>query len=130
MMRLTHQLITPPAPVRLAQSPARRKRLSAVLSHSRAEESYSAWLSPHGAVSRFMRQSGMNDDNATYPYTLTIVPSERLAGHFDWVIRRHGKLIERSDRLYSSERSAQESGRAALERQLRDDREQKRGFRS
>ena len=42
-----------------------------------------------------MRHSGMNDDNATYPYTLTIVPSERLAGHFDWVIRRHGNLIER-----------------------------------
>ena len=77
-----------------------------------------------------MRQSGMNDHNATYPYTLTIVPSERLAGHFDWVIRRHGNLIERSDRLYSSERSAQESGQTALERQLRDDREQKRGFRS
>jgi hypothetical protein len=77
-----------------------------------------------------MRHSGMNDDNATYPYTLTIVPSERLAGHFDWVIRRHGNLIERSDRLYSSERSAQESAQTALERQLRDDREQKRGFRS
>jgi hypothetical protein len=72
----------------------------------------------------------MNDDNATYPYTLTIAPSERTAGHFDWAIRRHGKLIERSDRLYSSERSAQESGRAALERQLRDDREPKRGFQS
>jgi hypothetical protein len=77
-----------------------------------------------------MRQSGMNDDNATYPYTLTVVPSEKRAGHFDWVIRRHGNLIERSDRLYSSERSAQESAQTALERQLRDDREQKRGFRS
>ena len=77
-----------------------------------------------------MRQSGMNADNATSPYTLTVIPSERLAGHFDWTIRRHGKLIERSDRLYSSERSAQESAQTALERQLRDDREQKRGFRS
>ena len=72
----------------------------------------------------------MNDHNATYPYTLTVVPSEKRAGHFDWTIRRHGKLIERSDRLYSSERPAQESGQTALERQLRDDREPKRSFRS
>ena len=75
-----------------------------------------------------MPRSGMNDDNATYPYTLIISPSERTAGQFDWAIRRHGKLVERSDRLYPSERSARESGQAALERQLRDDREPKRGF--
>ena len=81
-----------------------------------------------GVVSRFMPQSGMSDDNETYPYTLIISPSERLAGHFDWVIRRHGKLVERSDRHHPSERSAQESGQAALERQLHDDREPKRGF--
>ena len=79
-------------------------------------------------VSRFMPQSGMSDDHATYPYTLIISPSERLAGHFDWVIHRHGKLVERSDRSYPSERSARESGQEALERQLRDDREPKRGF--
>jgi hypothetical protein len=81
-----------------------------------------------GVGSRFMPQSGMSDDNATYPYTLTISPSERLAGHFDWAIRRHGKLVERSDRPHPSERSARESGQAALERQLHDDREPKRGF--
>jgi hypothetical protein len=79
-------------------------------------------------VSRFMPQSGMSDDNETYPYTLAILPSERLAGQFDWTIRKHGKLVERSDRPYPSERSARESGQAALERQLRDDREPKRGF--
>jgi hypothetical protein len=76
----------------------------------------------------FMPQSGMSDDTATYPYTLTITLSERTAGHFEWAIRRHGKLVERSDRPYPSERSARESGQAALERQLRDDREPKRGF--
>ena len=81
-----------------------------------------------GVVSRFMPQSGMSDDNETYPYTLAILPRERLAGHFDWTIRKHGKLVERSDRPYPSERSARESGQAALERQLRDDREPKRGF--
>ena len=81
-----------------------------------------------GLGARFMPQSGMSDNNATYPYTLTILPIERLTGHFEWAIRRHGKLVERSDRPYPSERSAQESGQAALERQLRDDREPKRGF--
>lgn len=75
-----------------------------------------------------MPLSSMSDDDATYPYTLTISPSERLAGHFDWAIRRHGTLVERSDRPHPSERAAQESGQAALERQLRDDREPKRGF--
>ena len=61
-----------------------------------------------------MPQSGMSDDNETYPYTLTISPSERTAGRFDWAIRRRGKLVERSDRLYSSEQSAREQGQAAL----------------
>ena len=81
-----------------------------------------------GVGGRFMPHSGMSDDNETYPYTLAILPSERLAGHFDWTIRRHGKLVERSDRAHPSEQSARESGQAALERQLRDDREPKRGF--
>ena len=75
-----------------------------------------------------MPQFGMNDDNATYPYTLTISPTEKPAGHLEWAVRRHGKLVERSDRPYPSEQSARESGQAALERQLRDDREPKRGF--
>ena len=70
----------------------------------------------------------MSDDNATYPYTLTISACERTAGRFEWAIRRHGTLVERSDRLHPSERSARESGQEALERQLRDDREPKRGF--
>ena len=77
---------------------------------------------------RLVPRCGMTDDNATYPYTLTISPSERTAGRFEWAIRRHGTLVERSDRLHPSERSARESGQEALERQLRDDREPKRGF--
>src|SRR3712207_6509309 len=86
-------------------------------------------LPPHGVVSRFMQQLGMSHDNSTSPYTLEVRLCEKPAGHFQWAIRKHGKLVERSDRAHSSERSAQESGQAALERQLRDDREPKRGFR-
>ena len=77
-----------------------------------------------------MPQSGMSSDNATYPYTLTILPCDKLAGHFEWAIRRHGKLVQRSDRPHPSERSAQKRGEAALERQVRADREPARSFRS
>jgi hypothetical protein len=36
-----------------------------------------AGVAGDGVVSRFMPQSSMNEDNATYPYTLTISPSEQ-----------------------------------------------------
>jgi hypothetical protein len=77
-----------------------------------------------------MPQSGMSDDNATSPYTLEVLPCEKPAGHFQWAIRKHGKLVERSDRAHSSEQSARESGQAALERQFHTDREPARGFQS
>ena len=77
-----------------------------------------------------MPLSGMNNDNPTYPYTLTILPNQMLSGHFDWAIRKHGKLAERSDRPHPSEQSARKSGEEALERQLKGDREPMRGFQS
>ena len=77
-----------------------------------------------------MTNDNATNDTATYPYTLTISPSERSAGQFAWAIRRHGKLIQRSDRLYPSQRSAQEKGQAALESQFRSDREPARIHRS
>jgi hypothetical protein len=51
--------------------------------------------------------------NPTYPYTLDIHQS--LSGHFQWTIREHGKLLERSDRSHPSERVARARGQAALE---------------
>ena len=65
-------------------------------------------------------------DNGTYPFTLEVLPCERPAGHFQWAIRKHGKRVERSDRVHPSERSARDQGQSALERQLREDREPKR----
>lgn len=56
--------------------------------------------------------------NETYPYSLDIVPAERPAGHFHWAIRRHGKLIERSDRPLPSEEAARKKGEAGIERQF------------
>ncbi len=65
---------------------------------------------------------GMSKDKGTYPYTLEVLPCEKPAGHFQWAIRKNGKLVERSDRPHPSERSARERGHAALERQFRDER--------
>ena len=65
----------------------------------------------------------MSDDNETYPYTLTISPSERTTGRFEWAIRKHGKLCQTIRPSRSLRRSAGEQGEAALERQIRDDRE-------
>ncbi len=61
----------------------------------------------------------MSNDNPNYPYTLEIAPCVKPSGHYGWAIRRHGKLLERSDRPYHSETSARERGEAALERQIR-----------
>jgi hypothetical protein len=72
----------------------------------------------------------MSDDNTTYPYTLTVTSSEKRAGHFEWAIRKHGKLVQRSDRLHHSEQSAQVSGQEALERLIREDRQPNRPLRS
>jgi hypothetical protein len=64
----------------------------------------------------------MDTDNGTYPYTLEALPCDKPAGHFRWAIRKHGKLVERSERPYPSEQSAREKGQSALERQFRSDR--------
>jgi hypothetical protein len=63
------------------------------------------------------------EENATRPFTLEVLPSEKPAGHFHWVIRKNGKLAERSDRSYPSEKAARERGEAALERAVRAERE-------
>jgi hypothetical protein len=58
--------------------------------------------------------------NDTHPYTLEIIPNPRLTGHFDWIIRRHGKLIQRSDRPQRSEAEARKAGEKEIERQFID----------
>ena len=52
----------------------------------------------------------------TYPYSLEVFPTERPAGHFQWTIRKRGKLLQRSDRAQPSEDKAREKGQAELER--------------
>lgn len=58
--------------------------------------------------------------STTYPYTLDVQPSERTPGTFEWTIRRHGKLIQRSDRVQRTEADARKDGEKAIERQFAD----------
>ena len=60
---------------------------------------------------------GMNND-ATYPYSLAVLPCNAPAGHYRWTIRKYGKLLQRSDRPHLTERLACERGEAELERHL------------
>jgi len=57
----------------------------------------------------------MNNEQ-TYPYSLEVSPCEKPAGHFQWAIRQHGKLIQRSDRPHPTEDKARAKGQAELER--------------
>jgi hypothetical protein len=54
------------------------------------------------------------------PYTLEVAASERKPGQFEWMIRRQGTLVQRSDRLHRSEADAQKDGEKAIERQFSD----------
>jgi hypothetical protein len=50
-----------------------------------------------------------------HPYTLEVKAS-RKPDLYEWLIRKNGKLIERSDREYRSEEDARRSGEKAIER--------------
>ncbi|AWN43771.1 hypothetical protein [Methylobacterium durans] len=56
-------------------------------------------------------------NDVPHPYSIEVEPLTKPEGHFGWILRRSGKLIERSDRAYRSEEKARE---AALEAALRD----------
>jgi hypothetical protein len=51
-----------------------------------------------------------------HPYTLEVHPCDKPLGHFRWIIRERGKLVQRADKLHPSEHAALKSGRAELER--------------
>ncbi len=63
----------------------------------------------------------MSTENPTHPYTLEITPSPKGDGSLGWAIRMHGKLSERSDRIFRSEQDALKNGQEAVERLLKGD---------
>jgi hypothetical protein len=60
----------------------------------------------------------MSSENPTHPYTLEITPSPKGDGTIGWAIRKNGKLLERSDRVFRSEHDALKNGQDALALQL------------
>lgn len=50
-----------------------------------------------------------------HPYTVSIEPSKKAEGQYGWLLRRSGKLIERSDRFFTSEVKAHENALRAIE---------------
>lgn len=52
-------------------------------------------------------------------YSIEVSPPVKPEGHFQWSIRRSGKLIERSDRPYRSETKAFESAMEVIERAIK-----------
>lgn len=56
--------------------------------------------------------------NDMHPYTLDVIANPRAAGLFEWVIRKNGKLVQRSDRAHRSEADARKMGEKEVERQF------------
>ena len=54
----------------------------------------------------------------THPYTLEVEPLKNTGGPYQWAIRKHGKLVQRSDRKHPTEAKARASGLAQIEKLL------------
>ncbi|WP_336492576.1 hypothetical protein [Methylobacterium nigriterrae] len=58
--------------------------------------------------------------NVRHLYTLEVMSSRYMAGHFTWVIRDRGKLYRRSDKPHPSETTARAEAEAEIARLLRE----------
>ena len=56
--------------------------------------------------------------NQTHPYTLELSPSPKGDGSVGWAMRKHGKMLERPDRMFRTQQEALKSGQEAMERAL------------
>nr|WP_043750336.1 hypothetical protein [Methylobacterium nodulans] len=61
----------------------------------------------------------MTDENSLHPFAIEISSLTSPKGTFGWAIRKHGKLLERSDRPHHTEEKAYASALAAVERAFR-----------
>jgi hypothetical protein len=53
-----------------------------------------------------------------HPYTLEVLPPKEEGGTYNWAIRKHGKLAQRSDRSYPTAEKARAAGMATAEKLL------------
>ena len=58
-----------------------------------------------------------NTDN-THPYSLEVQSIPGSEGWFQWVIRKHGKMLQQSDRKHPCEPKARAQGREVIEKLL------------
>jgi hypothetical protein len=58
-------------------------------------------------------------ENPHHPYELEVQEGQK-PGTFQWTIRKHGKLAQRSDKTFRSEADARKDGEKAVERQFSD----------
>jgi hypothetical protein len=56
-----------------------------------------------------------------YPYSLAVEPVPGKEGKWRWAIRKHGELVRRFDRRYSSQAKAAKDALAEIERLLKED---------
>ncbi|WP_128562748.1 hypothetical protein [Methylobacterium crusticola] len=57
-------------------------------------------------------------DSIPHPYTIEVSPLPKPAGHYQWAVRRSGRLVERSDRPHPTQAKAEASAIAAVERDM------------
>ena len=57
-------------------------------------------------------------ESATYPYSLEIISPKTQGGSYQWAIRMHGKLVQRSDRNFPSEAKARAHAMEQVEKLL------------
>lgn len=58
----------------------------------------------------------MSEAQQSQPLTFELVPSQREAGGYHWAIRKHGKLVQRSDTPLPTEAKARIQAKAMIER--------------
>ena len=62
----------------------------------------------------------MNDTHSdTFPFSLEVHPVGESGALYQWSIRKHGKLHQRSDRKHPTEAKARSHGEAEIERLVR-----------
>jgi hypothetical protein len=64
--------------------------------------------------------------SSTYPYTLEVEANPRAPGTYQWVIRKNGTMVQRSDRAQASAANAWVQGTEMIEKLIHGGGEERR----
>lgn len=56
--------------------------------------------------------------SSTYPYTLEVEANPRAPGTYQWIIRKNGTMVQRSDRAQPSAAKARAQGDETIEKMI------------